>query len=43
VMTYFRHKGFVDGLPGFVFSLMSSMRFPVIYGKLWERYHARRD
>jgi len=35
-LTYFRHKGFVDGLPGFIFSLMSSLRFPVIYLKLWE-------
>lgn len=41
LMTYFRHKGFVDGLPGFTFSLMSSLRFPVIYFKLWEKYHAR--
>ena len=39
--TYFRHKGFVDGLPGFIFSLMSSLRFPVIYIKLWELDHAR--
>ncbi len=29
--TYFRHKGFVDGWQGFVFSLMSSLRFPVSY------------
>ncbi len=41
LMTYFRHKGLVDGLPGFTFSLMSSLRFPVIYFKLWEKYHAR--
>ncbi len=41
LMTYFRHKGFVDGWPGFIFSLMSSLRFPVIYLKLWEKYHAR--
>ena len=40
-MTYFRHKGLVDGLPGFTFSLMSSLRFPVIYFKLWEKHHAR--
>lgn len=39
-MTYFRHKGLVDGWPGFIFSLMSSLRFPVIYFKLWEKYHA---
>lgn len=40
LMTYFRHKGLVDGWPGFIFSLMSSLRFPVIYFKLWEKYHA---
>jgi glycosyltransferase involved in cell wall biosynthesis len=40
LLTYFRHKGFVDGLPGFIFSFMSSLRFPVIYLKLWEKYHA---
>jgi len=36
LLTYFRHKGFVDGLPGFIFSLMSSLRFPIIYLKFWE-------
>lgn len=40
--TYFRHKGFVDGLPGFIFSLMSSLRFPVIYLKFWELCHENR-
>jgi len=34
--TYFRHRGFVDGFPGFVFSLFSSLRFPVSYIKYWE-------
>ncbi len=43
VSTYFRHKGFVDGLPGFIFSLMSSLRFPVIFFKLWELNHACRS
>ena len=42
LLTYFRHKGFVDGLPGFIFSLMSSLRFPVIYLKFWELYHENR-
>lgn len=40
--TYFRHKGFVDGLPGFIFSLMSSLRFPIIYLKFWELCHENR-
>lgn len=29
--TYIRHKGFMDGWQGFVFSLMSALRFPVSY------------
>jgi glycosyltransferase involved in cell wall biosynthesis len=33
--TYFRHKGFIDGFPGFVFSLFSAIRFWVIYVKWW--------
>ena len=32
-MMYFRHKGFLDGFPGFVFALFSSIRFLVIYIK----------
>lgn len=31
--TYFRHLGFVDGFPGFVFALFSSFRFPIAYIK----------
>ncbi len=34
--TYFRHKGFMDGFPGFVFSLFSSIRFWAIYVKWWK-------
>jgi len=30
---YIRHKGFMDGFPGFVFALFSSIRFWVIYVK----------
>jgi glycosyltransferase involved in cell wall biosynthesis len=33
IKTYFRHKGFVDGYAGFVFCLLSSLRFPVSYFK----------
>ncbi len=40
--TFFRHKGFVDRMPGFIFSLMSSLRFPIIYLKFWELYHENR-
>jgi glycosyltransferase involved in cell wall biosynthesis len=31
--TYIRHKGFYDLWPGFVFSLFSSLRFPMSYMK----------
>ncbi len=33
---YFRHLGFLDGFPGFIFSLFSSIRFWVIYVKWWK-------
>lgn len=42
LLTYIRHKGFVDGLPGFIFSLMSSLRFPVTFFKLMELTHENR-
>jgi glycosyltransferase involved in cell wall biosynthesis len=34
--TYFRHKGFMDGIQGFLFSFFSSLRFPFSYIKYWE-------
>lgn len=33
IKAYFRHKGFIDGFPGFVFALFSSLRFPTSYIK----------
>lgn len=33
---YFRHKGFQDGFPGFVWALFSSVRYWVIYIKWWQ-------
>lgn len=33
MLTYFRHKGFVDSWQGFIFSFFSSLRFPVGYLK----------
>ncbi|HLC93952.1 MAG TPA: glycosyltransferase family 2 protein [Patescibacteria group bacterium] len=36
VKTYIRHKGFVDGFPGFVFSLFSALRYWVMYITLFE-------
>lgn len=34
IKSYIRHRGYVDGYPGFVFALFSSLRFPVAYFKL---------
>lgn len=34
--TYFRHRGYVDGFPGFVFSFYSALRFPIAYTKYYE-------
>jgi len=39
LMMYFRHKGFIDGFPGFVFALFSSIRFWVIYIKWYQKVH----
>lgn len=41
LLTFFRHKGFVDGFPGFVFSLFSGLRFAVGYTKYWKRKKCR--
>lgn len=38
IRAYFRHRGYVDGFPGFVFALFSSLRFPVAYIKYWSNY-----
>ena len=35
--TYIRHKGFVDGFPGFVFALFSSIKFWAIYVKVYKK------
>lgn len=34
IKSYIRHRGYVDGFPGFVFALFSSLRFPVAFLKL---------
>lgn len=36
ILLYFRHKGVMDGFPGFVFALFSALHFPMAYAKLWE-------
>lgn len=35
---YFRHRGYVDGLAGFVFAVMSGLHHSMAYLKLWEKY-----
>lgn len=42
ILLFVRHKGFVDGFPGFVFAFFSSSRFMVGYIKFWEQYDANR-
>lgn len=37
IKSYVRHRGYVDGFPGFIFSFFSSLRFPISYIKLWEK------
>lgn len=37
LMTYIRHKGFMDSWQGFVFSFFSAMRFPLSYIKYIQR------
>lgn len=37
-LLFVRHKGFVDGFPGFVYALMSSLHHPFTYLKLQEYY-----
>ena len=33
VNLYFRHKGFLDGVPGFLWSFFSALHFPIAYFK----------
>lgn len=37
ILTYGRHRGYVDGFPGFIFSLLSAMRYWVSYMRIYER------
>ncbi len=32
---YFRHRGFLDGMQGFIWSFFSALRFPIAYFKYW--------
>jgi len=40
-LSYFRHRAYVDGFQGFVFSWYSSLRFPIAYIKLFELNHEK--
>lgn len=33
---YIRHRGYVDGFPGFIFALYSGLIYPVAYIKYWQ-------
>jgi hypothetical protein len=33
---FIRYRGFLDGFPGFVFSLFSGLHFSLAYIKLWQ-------
>lgn len=41
--TFFRHRGYVDGFSGFVFSFYSALRFPIAYTKYYELSKTNRD
>jgi len=41
LLTYVRHKGFMDSWQGFVFSFFSALRFPVSYVKYLKRRKTR--
>lgn len=40
---YLRHKGFMDGFPGFVFSAYSGLHHITAYIKFWELYRKKRN
>lgn len=35
---YIRHRGYVDGMPGFIFAAFSGLHHVIAYLKLWEQY-----
>lgn len=39
LFLYFRHKGFLDGFPGFVWALFSALHFPIAYFKSLDKKH----
>src|SRR5438445_3654116 len=43
LLMYFRHKGFVDGLAGFIFAVFSGFHHFIAYLKLWEIYEKEKQ
>jgi len=43
VTIYFRHKGFQDGFPGFVFAMYSGLHIASSYVKYWEKKKLKQD
>jgi len=41
IKAYLRHLGLLDGFPGFVFALFSSLRYPVAFVKYWSNHESR--
>lgn len=39
IKLYIFHKGFLDGMRGFIWSLFSSLHFPLSYFKYWQTKH----
>ncbi len=42
-LLFFRHKGFRDSFPGFVFSFYSGLHYLTAYVKFWELYYQKRN
>ncbi|MBI3559320.1 hypothetical protein HY085_02895 [Candidatus Gottesmanbacteria bacterium] len=40
LVIYFRHLGFLDGFPGFVWALFSALHFPTAYFKKYANSHS---
>lgn len=40
---FIRHKGLIDGFPGFVFALFSGLHWPISYLKLWELKRKKKE
>lgn len=41
--AYIRHRGYVDGFPGFIFALFSALRFPVSFFKFMIKSYENRN